>query len=125
LDTLNYGKYLETPTSELNRRTYRRHYDPAEDSTRQGWINYYKELNVHIIMPSNRTPIVWDVFKWYGLHNIKIYNPDENFRTWYFQVLMSRNFSERFSSLKGCMGFFGSAYALQDTFCLLKPPSQP
>ena len=118
LDTLNYGKYLATPTKELNSKIYKFWLDGSSEERMQ---RFYRELTVSTLMPNNRTPVVWDVFKWYGLHTVKVFHPDENYRMWYFQILMSGNFNKRFSSVKGCLGFFGSTYMIQDTFFLLKP----
>lgn len=112
LDTLNYGIYLNPPTNELNRRTY----SIIRDD------NSYRERTSFITIPSTKTPLVWSFLKWFGLHSLNVWLPDNNYQLWALQVLMTNKFDERFCSVKGenTFGFFGSASVIRDTSVVLK-----
>lgn len=108
-DTINYGKYLEPPTEELNRRA--------------GFIrgeNYYKEISSYAAIPNHRLPVVWRFFKWYGKHKISIYAPDYNYLRWFLQMISKQSIDPLLSSVEGAYGYFGSASMIQDTFFLMK-----
>ena len=110
LDTLYYGKYLEPQTVELNRRISK----PFSHDLR------YRELNSWTFLPNNKTPVVWNIFKWYGRHEIAIWNPDMNFLNWGLQYFVDQSYDPRLNSIKGGIGVFGSASVVRDTFFLLK-----
>ena len=110
LDTLEYGKYLSPSTDELNRRTY------APNRRERSYL----ELSVNAFVLSNRVPIPWRAFRWFGHHEIKIYVPDVNYEIWLMYVIMAGNLNEKAYTVKGCAGFFGSAFAIKDDFVLLK-----
>lgn len=115
LDTLQYGTYLDdVPDSELNRRLFRRNSNSSNDSR-------YKELANWGIIPSKQTPVIWQYFKWYGLHEISVYNMDNNYLSWVLQRITQSEYDERLSSVKGNgIGVFGSMTAIRDTFFLIK-----
>lgn len=115
LDTLEYGTYLDTvPNKEKNRRLFRRNSNPDND-----WR--YKELSQWGLIPSKKTPVVWSYFKWYGLHEVSIYNLDNNYLNWVLQKISQSEYDERLSSVKGDgIGVFGSMNAIRDTFFLIK-----
>ncbi|MBP7214392.1 MAG: DUF4249 family protein [Candidatus Kapabacteria bacterium] len=110
LDTLNYGKYLDPPADEKNRRISR------PWNLRE---TYYRDFSYWVIVPSSKVPIVWTVFKWYGLHEVSVYAPDFNFLRWMVQV-MTGNLNPLLSSVKGAYGYFGSASVIRDTSVILK-----
>lgn len=111
LDTLEYGKYLNPPTEEKNRRIYR----PWNEDF------FFKEVNNWAFIPNTRTPVVWLSFKWYGLHEIKIFAPDENYLKWFIQSVGRGYYDYRLSSIKGNgLGVFGSASIIRDTTFVLK-----
>ncbi|MEN6511300.1 MAG: hypothetical protein ABFD00_05640 [Chloroherpetonaceae bacterium] len=110
LDSLNYGKYLEPPTDEKNRRITRP-YEMREA--------YYRDLSYWVIVPSSKVPVVWTVFKWYGLHEVSVYAPDFNFLRWMVQT-MTGEINPLLSSVKGAFGYFGSASVIRDTSVILK-----
>lgn len=115
LDTLEYGIYLDTvPNREKNRRLFRRNSDPEDD-----WR--YKELARWGLIPSKQTPVVWNYFRWYGLHEVSIYNLDNNYLNWVLQKITQSEYDERLSSVEGNgIGVFGSMNAIRDTFFLIK-----
>ncbi len=112
LDTLNYGSYLKPPSDELNRRTY----------SHLRTDKSYRERTSFITVPSTKVPIVWRFFKWFGLYSLNIWLPDKNFHLWGLQLVLSKKFDDRFSSVKGenTFGFFGSAAVARDTTFLRK-----
>ncbi len=115
LDTLEYGIYLDSvPNREKNRRLYRANANPDND-----WR--YKELATWGILPSFKTPVVWNFFRWYGLHEISIYNIDNNYLKWFFQRVVQSEFDPNLSTVEGNgIGVFGSMNAIRDTFFLVK-----
>lgn len=115
LDTLEYGFYLDTvPNREKNRRLY----SPFSSSSNE-WR--YKELALWGLIPSKQTPVVWNYFKWYGLHEVSIYNLDNNYLSWVLQRITQSEYDERLSSVNGNgIGVFGSMNAIRDTFFLIK-----
>lgn len=110
LDTLEYGKYLNPPTIERNRRIYKPYLEER----------FYKELSQSAFLPATRTPVVWSTFKWFGLHEVVIYTPDWNFTRWFLQNLSSSQLNPLLGSIEGGLGVFGTASVLRDTLVLLK-----
>lgn len=110
LDTLNYGKYLEPPTDEQNRRVYR----PFGRQT--GVID---PITIFPI-PATETPIVWNAFRFFGSHRITIYVPDFNFLRWFLQAQGKGEADPLLTSVEGAIGYFGSASAIRYDFFLLK-----
>ncbi len=113
LDTAEYGKYLPEPTAEKNRSMsfpWMQNKQQREETTSWAFVL------------TNKAPLVWNMFKWYGLHEAVVYVPDYNFLRWYFQVTMQRTIDPILSSVvgKNAIGVFGSAYAIRDTFFLVK-----
>lgn len=111
LDTLNYGKYLNPPTDELNRRI----------SLFKNATHFFDNTTNHGVAPSNDGAFLWTSVKWYGMQEIVIYNPDYNWFRWVGQYYQSE-YSELLSSVEGkhAIGVFGSATAIRDTFFLVK-----
>ncbi len=110
LDTLEYGKYLEPPTEEKNRRI-----------ERPFWSNdFYRELSQWHFIPNTRTSVVWNSFKWYGKQQIAVYSPDYNFFKWFLQYMALQEYSELTGSIDGGYGVFGSASVIRDTTFLIK-----
>ncbi len=116
LDTLEYGKYLEPPTDEPNRRIKNLFSDRDRSS-------YYKNTSFMTIIANTETPTVWLAFKWFGLHNIDILVPDFNLIKWFVQSKWSNNqYDPLSSSINGDgFGVFGSAYRLSHEVMLMKP----
>jgi hypothetical protein len=110
LDTLNYGKYLEPQTYELNRRILK---PWSED-------RQYRETKLWGFIPNNQTPMLWNTFKWFGIHEITIYSPDMNFLKWMLQYYVDRYYNQELGSLTGGMGVFGSASVIRDTTFVIK-----
>lgn len=115
LDTLQYGTYLdEVPDGELNRRLFSQF-----NSSNTEWR--YKELALWGLIPSKQTPVIWQYFKWYGLHEVSVYNLDNNYLSWVLQRITQSEYDERLSSVQGSgIGVFGSMTAIRDTFFLIK-----
>ncbi|MCE5304372.1 hypothetical protein LLG34_01535 [bacterium] len=80
---------------------------------------YYRDLSYWVIVPSSKVPVVWTVFKWYGLHEVSVYAPDFNFLRWMVQT-MTGEINPLLSSVKGAFGYFGSASVIRDTSVILK-----
>ena len=111
LDTLDYGKYLNPPIDELNRRIYR----PFGNERR------YREFTTISPIANTSSSIVWATFKWFGLHQVKVFVPDFNFLRWYIQVQAKQEMDPLLSSVTGnAYGFFGSASFITDTSVVLK-----
>lgn len=111
LDTLEYGKYLEPISDEKNRRI-------------NIWSEFdarYRNTTNHGLVPTNEGSIIWTTFKWYGLQEVTIYNPDYNWFRWLGQYFQSE-YNDILSSVDGknVRGVFGSASAIRDTSFLLK-----
>lgn len=111
LDTLNYGRYLTSPTDELNERIYSKYEIPDK---------YYRETNTAMFIPATKIPVAWDYLKWFGLHELSVWLPDMNYRSWNMMLFMSSNINDRFSSIDGASGFFGSACVCRDTTFIIK-----
>lgn len=113
LDTLNYGKYLNPPTREMNRRTYTLINKSSESNERP-------EPTVSAILGSNKTSIIWNFFRWFGSQEITIMVVDENMLKWGFQNYSFPQFDNKLNSITGGKGCFGSVFCLSDTLFLLK-----
>jgi hypothetical protein len=111
IDTLNYGKYLEPPTEELNRRI----------SLWRDQDFFFRNTTNHGLVPLNEGSIIWTTFKWYGMQEVTIYNPDFNWFRWLGQYFQTE-YNDILSSVEGrnARGVFGSASAIKDTSFLLK-----
>jgi hypothetical protein len=109
-DTLEYGKYLDPPTEEMNRRFYK----PFE-STRG-----YNDKTFFTFIQNNKTNFVWTWFKWYGKSDIKVYAPDDNYLIWFLQYQRSSQILQGTSSVEGALGLWGSASAIIDSTFILK-----
>lgn len=112
LDTLNYGKYLPNSTNELNRRITTKFNDTRfeYDYSRWGFIN------------TNKSPLSWYIFKWYGKYELKIIACDNNIINWLKQTQWSGQNPESqptLSNIKGGLGVFGSMYVLSKE-CFVK-----
>ena len=110
LDTLNYGKYLNPPTDEKNRRA-------PSFLTRNDKL--YRETSVWNFIANNETPTVWFSFRWFGKHRVSIFAPDYNFLRWFLQSF-NPNYSPILSNIEGGNGVFGSASVISSDFFLYK-----
>lgn len=113
LDTLNYGKYLNPATDELNRRCYNFITDNKDGEE-------FKEISMSVFLANNESSVVWNAFKWFGRHSVTIFAPDDNMIRWYIQSYQMREFDARLNSINNGYGCFGSASMVTDTFFLLK-----
>ncbi len=110
LDTLDYGKYLDPPTDEMNRRIERPFWDD----------DFYREISQWVWIFNDKTSVVWNIFKWYGVQEVAIYVPDYNFFKWFEQYLMDQQYNDLLGSIEGGFGVFGSASVIRDTTFLIK-----
>jgi hypothetical protein len=110
LDTLNYGKYLIPATDEMNRRIER----PFRND------RAYRETATLMPIPNTQTPVVWNTFKWFGLHEVGVFVPDWNFLRWYIQSQTRSQIDPLLTSIKGGYGYFGSASVIRDTSVIIK-----
>jgi hypothetical protein len=114
LDTLSYGKYLDPPTAEKNRRSWNIMRDQE---------GMYDEISFWTFMGNTQTYTVWTAFKWFGLHEVSIYRPDYNMLRWFmqYQNFEGDYYNEILSSVEGDgIGCFGSASMVTDTSFLYK-----
>lgn len=111
LDTLEYGKYLEIP--QIDEKNSRIKKPWADD-------DYYKRSTVVLGLPTTRTPVVWNVFRWYGLHETTVYAPDPNYFQWYQQYILASETIDFLSSIENGIGVFGSASLIRDTSFIIK-----
>lgn len=102
LDTLGYGTYLRPPTSEKNRRI-ERFFEIR--------LPRYNETVRSGIRAVTLTPVIWTAFKWFGVHELRIYAPDIHWANWFRQTNLAQNprFNYRLGSIEGGLGVFGSA----------------
>jgi len=110
LDTLEYGKYLNPPTDEKNRR--------IERPWNEDWM--FKETTNTAPIPNTKTPVVWLSFKWFGRHDVSVFAPDTNYLKWFIQNATKNQYDPLLSNMKNAMGVFGSASVVRDTFFLVK-----
>lgn len=116
LDTLEYGKYLRPPTQEKNRRIVRFF---------EASLPKYNEAVRSGIRAVTLTPVIWTAFKWFGVHELRIYAPDINWANWFRQTNLGQNprFNYRLGSIDGGLGVFGSAsLAKYRTFVIKNQP---
>lgn len=116
LDTVGYGKYLTPPTQEKNVRIDRPFEDQAPD---------YRDVTRWGYLQGTRTPITWAAFKWYGLHEVSLYAPDQNFLDWFKLTQFGQNvqYDSRLGSVQGGVGVFASAsVARKRVFVIKKRP---
>ena len=112
LDTMYYGKYIEPPTEEFNRRTYK----PYADNSR-----YYNDRNIYFgPLPNTKTPLLWSGVKWYGKNEVSVYCPDVNYLLWFIQVQRQSFYEPLLGTVDGAMGVFGSASEIKDTTFVIK-----
>lgn len=113
LDTLNYGKYLAPPTNERNVRIDRANEDQAPD---------YNDVSRWGFLQGTTTPITWAVFKWYGLQEVSLYAPDQNFLNWFKMTVFGQNvqYDSRLGSVKGGVGVFASASVARKRIFVIK-----
>ncbi len=115
LDTLEYGRYLTPPTGEMNRRIERFFEQDApryNDKTRWGFLQ------------NTQVPVFWFAFKWFGVHDVTVYAPDQNMIRWFKQTRFGSNeYDPLYGSIDGGLGAFGSASVLsRETFVLKNQP---
>lgn len=119
LDTLEYGKYLDPPTNELNGRTNNLDFfETPELPTFNSAIRWG-------FLQGTSVNTVWTAFRWFGKHRISVYAPDKNMITWFkasrFQGHDGVEYNGVYGSITGGLGVFGSASRIQgDTFVLKK-----
>ena len=107
-DTLNYGKYLPVPTNEANRRCYNLF------SKNENAEPMYKNPTNWGLIANNKTATVWLAFRWFGLHDVSVFNPDPNMLNWFINIYFtgSSETNPLLNSVKGGFGVFGSASVL-------------
>lgn len=111
LDTLEYGKYLTPQTNEKNRRVYKPFINDEE---------YYYDRSEIAFIPNTKSSVVWNVFKWFGKHEVYISAPDWNYTRWFLQHVSSSQVNPLLGSIEGGIGVFGSMSVARDTVVLLK-----
>lgn len=114
LDTLNYGKYLDPPTDELNKRVYL----PFDD------VNIlYRDRTTLNLVANTTSPIVWFAFRWFGPHEVTIQAPDPNFLQWYIQYLTPAGdvYIPNLNTITGgAFGVFGSVAEIKTNMFISK-----
>lgn len=115
IDTLEYGKYLTNPTTEMNRRAYNINNKINEETN-------YKNITSWAFIANTKTPTVWNAFKWFGKQEVAILCPDFNMINWFVNVHFTNSSytTELLNSVKGANGVFGSASIIEKEFFLIK-----
>ncbi len=113
LDTLEYGKYLPTPTEEKNRRIYT-FFGGGKNSPD------YLESTRWAMVPAPETPIVWTTFKWFGLNEVTIMVADANFMKWSLQYFRTNQYNTLLGNINNGIGSFGSASQISKRTFLYK-----
>lgn len=118
LDTLGYGKYLTPPTTDTNTRTPR----PKPDFFNREGTLVSKERIVFGGTLFTASQTIWGVFRWHGLHELKIYAPNKEFLEWFYQVGSGRrsSYDYRLSNIKGGLGVWGGASVIKTQKFVLK-----
>ena len=113
LDTLDYGRYLEPPVEERNRRIERFFEQGAPRYNDAGRIGFTQGTEV---------PVTWFAFKWFGRHDIAAYAPDRNMNNWFKLTHFSQNpqYNPLYGSVNGGIGVFGSASVARREIFLYK-----
>ncbi|MBI3260606.1 MAG: DUF4249 family protein [Ignavibacteriae bacterium] len=112
LDTLEYGKYLDPPTPESNRRIERFFDQP--DSPQ------YTETTQYVYWTSNSAPVVWNAFQWFGKYEVSILAADDNFIKWSKSRWIGNQYDPNLGSISGGVGVFASAAIVTQQMFLLK-----
>lgn len=113
MDTLDYGSYLEEPADVPNQRI------PNEFRNEGSYDN----VTTWGFLPSNEAVVVWGAFRWFGRHEVSIYNSDFNMLRWFAQARGSQQYNELLNTIEGdAIGCFGGATVIRDTSMLLFPP---
>ncbi len=120
LDTLGYGSYVTPPTDDSNERTVRANPDFFD---RSGTLIANERTTLGVTRFAS-TPTVWGVFRWHGLHELRIYAPDRGFSQWFAQVGSGRRstYDYRLGNITGGLGVWGSASLVKSYSFLLKQP---
>ncbi len=115
-DTVDYGRYLNPPVNEQNRRTYNVVSNAANDG---GW---YRNRTNWALIANSSTPTVWLAFKWFGYHDVSVYNPDPNMLNWFVNIHFTGTSENNplLNSVKGGYGVFGSASVISKEIFLYK-----
>jgi hypothetical protein len=115
-DSTNYGRYLNPPTDEPNRRAYN------ALSGMEGMEAWYRNLSNWNFIANSTTPTVWMAFKWFGPQEVSIYNPDPNMLNWFLNLFFtgSTENNELLNSVNGGIGVFGSCSKIKKDVFLYK-----
>jgi len=121
LDTLNYGSYLTPPTNDTNHRTVR----PNSDFFDRSGTLIENERTTLGATPFTTSQTVWGIFRWYGMHELRIYVPDRAFLEWFYLVGGGRrsSYDYRLGNITGGLGVWGSGSLVKSNSFLLKRPS--
>lgn len=113
LDTLGYGRYLDPPTDERNRRMVRFFEEGApfyDDVTRTGFIQ------------GSGTPVSWFAFKWFGRQEVVVYAADQAFVNWYKMTHFQSppTYQPLLGNVTGGLGVVASASAARREIFVMK-----
>lgn len=115
MDTLEYGKYLDPPTDEKNRRTCTIANKFGKNSKKD-----FNEYVTTVFLRSNAAPVIWSLFRWYGKHALSVYALDDKMMKWMLQNHNQKDLDERLSTIDNAIGCFGSASVIRDTVFIIK-----
>lgn len=116
LDTLNYGKYLEPPTDEPNRRCFN------FLSKIKEWDFTYKNVTNWGLIGNTQTAAVWFAFKWFAKQTVTVFNADRNMLNWFINLYFNQTTATEplMNSVNGAYGVFGSASFVEKEVFLYK-----
>lgn len=114
LDTLEYGKYLNPPTEERNRRVFR-----FFENTRSA--RYRNTAQYIFLGNATASPVAWLAFKWYGKQEVSVLAPESNYLRWFKQRFGGNTFNPLLTNIEGgAIGAFGAASEIKHEIFILK-----
>ncbi|MBK7985470.1 MAG: DUF4249 family protein [Ignavibacteria bacterium] len=114
LDTLEYGKYLNPPTEERNRRVFR-----FFENTRSA--RYRNTAQYIFLGNATASPVAWLAFKWYGKQEVSVLVPESNYLRWFKQRFGGNTFNPLLTNIEGgAIGAFGAASEIKHEIFILK-----
>lgn len=113
LDTLEYGRYLDPPTAERNRRIERFWNQNAP---------FYDDVSRIAFLQETSVPVSWFAFKWFGRQEVSVYASDAAFVNWYKMTHFQNppTYQPLLGNVEGGLGVVASASAVRKEIFVLK-----
>lgn len=113
LDTLEYGRYLDPPTDERNRRIGRFWEENAP---------FYDDVARIAFLQESSTPVSWFAFKWFGRQEVSVFASDGPFVNWYKMTHFQNppQYQPLLGNVEGGLGVVASASVVRREVFLVK-----